>query len=62
MTHRKQRLDGLTLRDLFAGLAMPEVLGGTIPRNVPEKEVPLIAARLAYAIADAMLTVRSEKT
>lgn len=42
---------GMTLRDYFAGKAMPQLLGGA-PLDVEQ------AAKTAYLLADAMLAAR----
>lgn len=59
---------GMTLRDYFAGLALPPILarameladGIQAAEVKPIQEVPALAARLAYDTADAMLAERAK--
>lgn len=55
-SHHEERQLGMTLRDHFAGIALPYSLkyceGG------PPTDVPKLAAQHAYRIADAMLAER----
>jgi hypothetical protein len=60
--------NGMTLRDWFAGQALPHALAETIlalmKANVPkvmEQDVAAAAAGRAYLIADAMLAERDRK-
>lgn len=51
---------GMNLRDYFAAAALPSVIGqiSAGPFRAPALEIPLIAAKAAYDIADAMMERR----
>jgi hypothetical protein len=46
----------MTLRDWFAGKALIGILGSTSPRNIYVS----YTAKMAYAVADAMIAHRGE--
>ena len=48
----------LTLRDYFAAQALPSLLGGRIPSNIPDSKTTNVIAVAAYVQADAMLKAR----
>lgn len=53
---------GMTLRDYFAAQAIPRLLGLALQLEANgklEKDAPQTCARLAYLLADAMLSERS---
>lgn len=50
---------GMSLRDYFAGQALPSVIGMIgIPEDAPDDLWDAAIARQAYALADAMLVAR----
>lgn len=52
--------DGMTLRDWFAGQALPQLLPALLPKGLGEGHLQnnATAAVVAYAIADAILAER----
>lgn len=57
---RGAALPGMSLRDWFAGQALPVVmnLGSPVPDDTTEEALLLASATVAYKYADAMLAVR----
>lgn len=54
---------GMTLRDWFAGMALPELIamGGQLcPSAQIQTELTKVAAITAYAFADAMIAARNQ--
>lgn len=52
---------GITLRDHFAGIALPSSIEGLFETGFTGEGFSEAAARLAYQMADAMLAVRQEE-
>jgi hypothetical protein len=52
--------EGITLRDWFAGQALPAFLGLRPDHECTPEEARLLVARSCYAYADAMLRAREE--
>jgi hypothetical protein len=57
--HHGHKLEGMTLRDYFAGNAMQGLMG-RVWGNQPAEELFPIWAKSAYAVADAMLKARGK--
>jgi hypothetical protein len=61
LTNDYEPTPGMSLRDYFAASAMASVLQANDPASIVDPKRPLESiAVLAYAIADAMLKVRSK--
>ena len=56
--HMMTIIGGMTLRDYFAGKAIPVVLSQLWQMGEHESPIPPLAAKFSYEIADAMLRAR----